>query len=139
MAGDLTAFRAGLAANLATIPNVTISPYVLINPTPPIVWIRPAPDILVAYHQAMRDGVEIWHLMVQATSGALDDVTAQQMLDALAASSGSSSIKQAVEADRTLGGHCQDLVVVECRNYVEFARPDGSTLIGAEWGVEITA
>jgi hypothetical protein len=141
MPGDLTAYRLGLAVNLAaglSTPGLTISPYVLANPQPPVIWVRPVMDVLVDYHQAMRNGVENWHLVIQAYSGAYHDVEAQQLLDAWI-SSGASSLKTAVESDRTLGGTCQDLKVSECRSYGEFLRPDGSSLAAAEWAVEITA
>jgi hypothetical protein len=87
----------------------------------------------------MRNGVEYWHLVVQAYAGAHDDVTAQQTLDAYLSSSGTSSVKTAIEADQTLGGACQGLLVTELRGYTEFSRPDGATLIGAEWDIQVTA
>jgi len=143
MPGDLTAYRTALAANLAPLitdtPQLLISAYVVANPDPPVIWVRPSPDILIEYHQAMRDGAEFWHLMIQAYAGAYADVEAQQILDSWISPTAPQSVKAAVEDDRTLGGSCQDLHVLECRNYSEFLRADGSTLIGAEWAVDVLA
>lgn len=139
MAADLTAIRTGIAANLGTIAGVTVSPYVLSNPTMPVIWVRPAFETLVDYHEAMRDGLETWSLLVQAYTGALGDVDAQKNLDAFVSSTGTQSIKKALETDRTLGGAAADLIVELCRGYQEYTRPDGGTLLGAEWVVLVRA
>jgi hypothetical protein len=140
---DLTALRVGLKTNLQSLiaanPTLTVSAYVMNNPTPPVVWVRPALDILIDYHLAMKNGYEAWHLLVQAWAGAIDDVSAQQTADAYLASTGTSSVKTAIESDRTLGGACNDLFIHECRGYAEFSRPDGVSLVGAEWDIEIVA
>jgi hypothetical protein len=78
-------------------------------------------------------------LVVQAYAGAIDDIAAQQTLDAYLSSTGTSSVVVAIESDLTLGGACNSLIVRECRGYTEFSRPDGATLIGAEWDVEVHA
>jgi hypothetical protein len=139
-AGDLTALRTGLAANLnaitTPIPKLTITAYMETGLTPPFIWIRPG-DPLVLYHQAMRNGVETWHLLIQGYAGAVTDVAAQQTYDALLSGTGASSVKAAAESDLTLGGACSSLQVIEVRGYTEFTRPDGATLVGAEWDVEI--
>jgi hypothetical protein len=140
---NLTAIRTGLKTNLNTLtaanPTLTVSAYVMNNPNPPLIWVRPNPDVLIDYHLAMRDGYETWHLVVQAYAGAIDDIAAQQTTDAFLASTGTSSVKAAVESDLTLGGACNGLLIRECRGYTEFSRPDGATLIGAEWDVEVHA
>jgi hypothetical protein len=141
--GDLSAIRNGLAANLAPIAvadtTVTVSAYVISDPKPPVIWIRPTADTLISYHAAMQNGVERWLLTIEAFAGALADLAAQQRLDAFVSSAGSVSVKAAAESDRTLGGACQTLQVLECHNYAEYSRPDGGTLLSAIWDVEILA
>lgn len=135
---DLTSIRNGLAANLATVPNMTVSKYVVLEPKPPLFIIRPHPDTLIDHHQAMVEGAAIWHMIVEAYAGALDDEAAQQLLDVLC-SSGASSVRAAIEADVTLGGACAQAVVVRCRNYREFASPENTWLITATWDIDIHA
>lgn len=132
----LAAIRDGLRANLASIPGVQVSAYVLSNPVLPVVWIRPASDA-VDYHRAMGNGLDEWSMLVQAYVGTPSDLGAQKKLDELLASSGSSSVKAAIESDKTLNGAASDLIVDSCTGYLEYARPDGSTALGAEWNVRV--
>lgn len=144
---DLAAIRAGIAANLtsglaASITNLTVSPYVLANPTPPVIWVRPDPDTFIEYQQTFgftASSLNIYSFNVQAYMGALTDIDAQKNLDLLTAPTGSLSLPTAVESDPTLGGVCKSLQVIECRNYVEFSRPDNVTIIGADWLVQVYA
>jgi hypothetical protein len=139
MPADFSALRLGLAANLEAGLSVPVSPYVLSNPSMPIVWVRPSYDTLVTYHEAMRSGVETWSLIIQAYVGALtDSAEGQKLLDELVSSTGPGSVKLAAESDPTLGGVAANAYVTACRSYAEFTRPDGATVLGAEWLVEIT-
>lgn len=126
--------REGLRANLSSIPGAQVSAYVLSNPTLPTIWVRPAAEV-VTYHRAMGNGVENWTLLVQAYVGVPSDIGAQKKLDEFLASAGASSVKAAIESDKTLGGSANDLAVQNCSGYLEYARPDGTTALGAEWTV----
>lgn len=129
--------RAALAANLSTLRGVQVSAYVLGNPTPPCLWVRPDPSAGIEYHGAMRNGLEFWHMLVQAQVGLLSDIGAQQKLDEMLATSGATSVKAALESDRTLGGVAADLKVDRCSGYQEFGRQDGSTVLGCDWSVTV--
>ena len=131
----LADIRAGLAANLSTLLGVQVSAYVLANPTLPVIWIRPSSASGTDYHRAMQDGAEDWNMLVQAYVGTVSDIAAQKKLDEFLASKGATSVKAALESDRTLGGAAEDLIVQSCSGYLEYARPDGSTALGAEWQV----
>lgn len=130
--------RAGIAANLDSIEDVQISAYVLSNPTPPVIWVRPRPESST-YHRAMGDGLSELVMLVQAYVGTPTDVGAQKHLDRFLDLTGPDSVKAAVESDKTLGGVADDLVVQECTGYLEYQRPDGSTALGAEWQVLVYA
>lgn len=132
---SLTDIRAGLAANLAVLNGVQISPYVTSSPTLPVIWIRPAPDEHAEFHQTMHNGLEWWHLIVEAYVGTPSDIGAQMKLDELVESSGPTSVKAAIEADETLGGVAQTLQVERATGYGEYGRPDGTTALGAKWNV----
>ena len=57
--------------------------------------------------------------------------------DELIGTGSASSVVDAIEQDKTLGGACADLDVRECRAYQEYGRQDGSTVLGAEWDVYV--
>jgi hypothetical protein len=133
---SLAAIRAGLATNLRAVQGVEqVSAYVLANPTPPTIWVRPSTDVGVEYGQAMGGAVQNWYMTIFGFVGAVSDIGAQKLLDALIDVGTPSSVVDAIEADKTLGGACADLDVRECRAYQEYARSDGSTVLGAEWDV----
>lgn len=132
--GSIAAIRQGLASNLSSIPGFQVSAYI-INPTLPTIWVRPSPETSIDYHRTMHNGETDWHMQVQAFVGDTTDIGAQKKLDELLENTGESSVFAAIESDRTLGGACDDLKVEGCSGYHEYARPDGSTALGAEWSV----
>lgn len=137
---SLTDIRTGLAANLRAIADLQVSAYMLSQPTAPSAHVFPggaAGDI--EYHQAMRDGVESWPMTVQVFVALSADIGSQVNLDAYIASSGARSVKAAIEADTTLGGAAQDLIVVSCSGYRQFVFEGRPPLLGAEWHVRIYA
>lgn len=132
---DLTELREALAESLSVIPNIQVSAYVLANPTPPAIHVIPGE---VEYHLTMGSGGdEWWHFTVQAFVAATGDIAAQRRLDGMLASQGEYSVKAAIEADHTLGGACEDLIVDRRTGYQIFV-PDGrGAVLGAEWMVRI--
>lgn len=100
--------REGLATRLATIDGVQVSAYMLGSPTPPALHIIPP---AIEYHQAMQDGFSEITVTVQAFVSLGSDIASQKRLDELRAPSGVSSVKAAIEGDRTLGGVVKDSVV----------------------------
>jgi hypothetical protein len=138
---SLAAIRAGLVTNLNTLKttyrDMQISPYVLSNPTAPVIWVKPTQDSVTEYHQAMVNGNETWSITVQAFTAGVD-IASQTMLDELLNTSGSHSVKAAIEAEPTLGGATDQAVVRRCISYQEYQRPDGTLYLGAEWIVEVS-
>lgn len=132
--------RAGIAANLDAIPNVQASAYMLANPLPPSVWVVPDET---DYDEAMQRGLDCVKITVQAFAGLVADQGAQALLDEMLDPAGATSVKAAIEADRTLGGVVDDLRVVRHTGYQVFQRPNlGSgtstgQLVGAEWSVDV--
>jgi len=126
--------RAGLAANLATITGTQIVSYQLSNPTTPSIAVFPAG---VDYNQAMARGLDKWTFTVQAIVSASVDQNGQQLLDSYLAPTGSTSIRAALESDRTLGGKVQNVQVTRVSGYTLFG--DTPPVLGAEWTVEVWA
>lgn len=132
---SLADIRAALAANLATLNGLQTSAYTLSNPTLPTVWVRPNPDEFITYHEAMGNGLEFWHFVVEAYFPATSDKGAQVNLDELV--KGSNTVKDAIESDTTLGGLAQNLEVSEARGYGEYARADATSALGCRWDVTV--
>jgi len=131
---DITPVRLALADNLSAISGIQVSAYMLPNPTPPTVHIYPAE---IQYDLAMDRGMDLFYLTVQALSGSPDDRAAQQNLDAYLSGDGEQSFKAAIEADRTLGGSCDDLIVESMSGYRLYSFQDRAPALGAEWRVRI--
>jgi hypothetical protein len=68
--------------------------------------------------------MQTYTFVVSVIVGRVDERTAQNKLDAFVSSTGSSSIKLAVESDKTLGGNAFDCRVTEMRNYGELTIGD---------------
>lgn len=140
---DLTAVRAGLAAqltSLAAAEGLQVTPYMLNEPTPPFVDIFPDE---IEYDVASRRGGDMNMIVVRASVGFVSDQGAQVKLDRLLASSGASSMKAALETKAsgqgtvTLSNIVDDLRVVSCSGYRVFERPGGRSVLAATWSLQI--
>jgi hypothetical protein len=118
---SITDLRTGIATNLATISGLRTSPTLPDNPNPPIALVTP---ISVSFDDVFRRGMQTYTFVVSVIVGRVDERTAQNKLDAFVSSTGSSSIKLAVESDKTLGGNAFDCRVTEMRNYGELTIGD---------------
>jgi len=132
---SITALRTAIATNLGTITGLRTSPEMPDNPNPPIALVRPTS---IDYNQAFAKGMTQYSFAVVVIVGRADERTAQRTLDAYCSSTGSSSIKNAVESDKTLGGNAYDCRVSEMRNYTPIQLNDG-TYLAAEFAVEVFA
>ena len=70
--------------------------------------------------------------------GRVAEKYAQRSLDAFCSSTGASSIKNAVESDKTLGGYAYDCRVTEMTNYTPIQLNEG-TYLAAEFAVDVFA
>jgi hypothetical protein len=118
---SITDLRTGIATNLATISGLRTSPTLPDNPNPPIALVTP---ISVSFDDVFRRGMQTYTFVVSVIVGRVDERTAQNKLDAFVSSTGSQSIKLAVESDKTLGGNAFDSRVTEMRNYGELTIGD---------------
>lgn len=137
-ATSLAAVRAGLAAAIKAQfgPDVQCSGYLLVSATPPCF------DVLlqsVTYDEAMNRGLDELTLTVRGVVQNTSDIGGQKNLDEWCVSSGPTSVKAALEADRTLGGVCQTLKVTELGAYQKFTSTTGSgaDYLAADWTVVV--
>ena len=132
---NIANIRNGIATNLGTITGLRTSAWVPDNINPPIAIVRPES---VAYDTAFQRGLDQLEFVVLTIVGRVDERTAQSRLDAYCDTTGTSSIKRAIESDRTLGGAVSDLRVTEMRNYTSITIGD-VTYLAAEFVVQVYA
>lgn len=111
---SISSIRTGLATRLGTISGLRTSAFMPDNPNPPIAVVMPSS---VSYDDTFKRGMQTYVFNVLVIVGRVDERTAQSNLDAYVSSTGTSSIKLAIEGDKTLGGVVFDTRVSEMRNY----------------------
>jgi hypothetical protein len=124
---SISTLRSGLATRLGTISGLRTSAFMPDNPNPPIAVVMPSS---VSYDDTFHRGMQTYVFNVLVIVGRVDERTAQSKLDAFVSSTGASSIKLAIEADKTLGGSAFDTRVTEMRNYGQLSIQDILYLTG---------
>ncbi len=117
---SITNIRSGLATRLGTITGLRTAATMPDNPNPPIAIVIPDN---INFDNAFQRGMDTLTFRIFLVVGRADERTAQNSLDAYCATTGTSSIKAAIEGDKTLGGSAYNCRVTDMRNY-------GSVLIG---------
>ena len=106
---SISDMRAGIAANIATISGIRTYAEIPDNPAMPAAVVSLAS---VSYDRAFQRGLTEYSFVVTVILGRLAEVRAQKNLDAYI-SNGESSIKTAIESDKTLNGSAYDTRVTE--------------------------
>lgn len=106
--------RDGIAENIATITGLRTTTTVPDNPQPPVAVIQPSS---INYDRAFARGLDEYNFVVTVIVGRASERQAQRLLDLYCGGTGSSSVKTAIESNRTLSGLIQDLRVTTMRNY----------------------
>ena len=127
----ISELRIGLANNLATIAGLRTAATVPDNPNPPIAVILPQG---VEYDNTFGRGMNTYTFAVTVIVGRVSERSGQNSLDAYVSSTGSASIKLAIESDKTLNGKALDLRVTDSRNYGELTVGE-VTYLSAEFTV----
>jgi hypothetical protein len=131
----LTDLRTGLANRLATITGLRSSAYIPDNPQPPVAIVMPG---RITYDQAFGRGSDEYQFTIMLIVGRVADRASQTTLDGYCESSGSRSVKAAIEGDRTLGGKALDCRVTEMTNQGSLSIGD-VTYHTAEFSVTVIA
>ena len=106
--------RDGLKANLATITGLRTTDTVPDNPSPPIAIVLPQS---VKYDDTFQRGMNTYTFSVIVIVNRVSERTGQNSLDAYVSGTGNSSVKRAIESDKTLNGKAFDVRVTDLRNY----------------------
>lgn len=127
--------RTGLATNLATISGMRTAEVIPDNPQPPVAVFELD---RVEYDQAMKNGLTIYRFTVQVIVGRASARSAQRWLDALIPPEGVSSVKAAIESNRTFSGVIQDCRV-ESMPAIGSVQMNDQTYLAAQFDVAIYA
>ena len=117
--------KTGLAANLATVSGLRAYAYQPDNVNTPFAW--PLLDS-IQYNGAMGGGLITHKFTVSVVVGRSAERTAQTLLDGYLSYKGATSIRAAIESDRTLGGVVQDLIVESADNISTLEANDATYL-----------
>jgi hypothetical protein len=113
---SITELRAGIKTNLATINGLRVSDYQPDNINPPVAIVFP---VSLNYDETFHRGMQTYTFAVQVIVGRVSERTGQSTIDSYCSSTGTNSIKLAIESDKTLAGKAFDLRVTDMRNYGE--------------------
>jgi hypothetical protein len=113
---SISELRAGIKTNLATISGLRVSDFQPDNINPPVAIVFPQG---VNYDETFQRGMQTYTFVVQVVVGRQSERSGQNSIDAYCSSTGASSIKLAIESNKTLGGKAFDTRVTDMRNYGE--------------------
>jgi len=106
--------REGLAVRLRTISGLRAASTQPDSPNPPQAIVNLDS---ITYDQAYNRGLDEYQFTILVLAGRVAERTSQNRLEAYLNPTGSSSIKVAIQGDRTLGGKAQTLRVTEVTSY----------------------
>jgi hypothetical protein len=109
----VTQIKEGLQARLATISGLRAYVQQPDNNNAPFAW--PMLES-ITYNGAMGGGLIIHTFTVSVVVGRASERTAQNALDGYLSYEGATSVRAAIEGDRTLGGVVQNLIVESASN-----------------------
>ena len=112
----------GFKVRIETIPGLRAFDYQPDQVNPPFAF----PTLNeIRYHQTgMGSGGVVMDFTITIVVGRASERTAQDELDKYTAFSGAQSVRAAIEADRTLGGVCDDLIVGSSSNFTNLDAND---------------
>jgi hypothetical protein len=111
---EMSAIRTALASKIGTISGLRTAATVPDQVSPPIAVIIPE---RVTYDEAYARGLVVYTFIVQVVVGKVSERSAQNRLDGFVNPTGTTSIKAAIEADKSLGGVVFDSRVTEMTTY----------------------
>lgn len=135
MSATVTQIKQGIATALATIPGLRSYAVQPDNLNPPFAW--PMLDT-VTYNGAMRGGLITHVYTVTVVVGRAAERTAQNALDGYVSYDSATSIRAALEADKSLGGVVQNLLV-ESANNISTTEGNDTTYLMVDFRVVVYA
>jgi hypothetical protein len=131
---SISLMRTALATNMGTISGLRTYADIPDDPMMPAAVVQLGS---VSYDQAFKKGLTEYSFVVTVIFGRLATKQAQRNLDALI-STGTGSLKTAIESDRTLDGNAFDTRVEEMTNITSVTIGD-ITYLSADFAVTVFA
>ncbi len=132
---SIVAIRDALATNIGTISGLRTSAEIPDNPNPPQAVVQLQS---VNYDGAFQNGLTTYNFLISVIVGRVDERGAQRQLDNYASSTGSQSVKLAVQSDKTLDGNAYDVRVTDMTNIGAVLLGD-ATYLAADFVVTVYA
>ncbi len=132
---SITDIRDAIATNLSTVSGLRTAAEVPDNPSPPIAIVQLQS---IDYDQAFQGGMTRYVFIVTVIVGRTAERHVQRKLNDYASTAGS-SIKEAVESDRTLGGFAFDCVLSAMTNIGAISLQGDVTYLAADFQVTVLA
>jgi len=114
MPATISQVKDGLKARIQTISGLRAFDYQPDQVNPPFAF--PTLDAITYHQTGMGTGGVVMNFTVTLIVNRAVERTAQDQLDQYMSWDGAQSLRAAIEADRTLGGVCDDLIVTNAEN-----------------------
>lgn len=114
MPATISQVKDGLKARIQTISGLRAFDYQPDQVNPPFAF--PTLDTITYHQTGMSSGGVVMNFTVTLIVNRAVERTAQDQLDQYMSWDGAQSLRAAIEADRTLGGVCDDLIVTNAEN-----------------------
>ena len=134
MPATIRQIRHALADQLQAAIGFQCSAYVLANPTPPTIQIRPGPRKAHLAFGPVASAHSTRDFVVQAIVQHVNDAGSQDLLDEFL---DSGAIDAALESDNTLGGLVNGLECMGDGGYQILVTGDNRALLTSEWTVTV--
>lgn len=127
--------RVAVASALKNIPGVTsTSPWNVPSIDTPCLFVMGTGPI--SYDDTFGRGTDRLSLIVRGIVGTVDSVGSQRLLSQWVAGTGNTSVKTALQSDRTLGGLVDDLRVTDYSGD-QYVNINGTDYVYGDWTVDI--
>jgi hypothetical protein len=131
---SISQIRTALATNLATISGLRTAAEIPDLPNPPVAIVNLDS---VTYDQAYAKGMTTYNFSITVIVGRSAEREAQRKLDGYI-STGTNSVKNAIESNKTLGGYAYDCRVVSMNSVGSLTISD-TTYLAADFSVTVIA
>jgi hypothetical protein len=114
MPARISQVKDGLKTAINTVSGLRAFDYQPDQVNPPFAW--PTLDTITYHQTGMNNGGVVMNFTVTLVVNRAAERVAQDQLDRYMSWDGAKSLRAAIEADRTLGGVCDDLIVTNAEN-----------------------
>lgn len=137
MTVEMSAIRAGIIANLASITGCQKSATRTGNHTPPSLVVTGFDEMDPTTFHAGGSGGSSFVMLVQGLAGMPTRKSAEVQLDKWLSPLGSQNVWNALQSDRTLSGTVSNSAVISCDGTQVITLDNGTEMLGSTWHLQI--